>query len=380
MTPDQIILTISIIIFIFEFFALVYLRNKSDSVNSKIESNLERLDIANKDVIQNKTELEKEKNAFEKYKQEQLESLKKELSKLNSERQTFDRYYNQETLKLKEKNEYNYHESNRLKDLSNNLNKEKAEFETYRQNEIDILSNDRQQLLIDRQTFFSDADKCATKQQNLLQTEYSKIDVARKKLEKDNYSIEAEYHRIDTMRQELEQDRQSITAERNELLSIRNELTYEKEHLSFAKNNFEKYYRNAIGNSIISDYIKGTKIYTYIMSTPIMDQLRILNYFNDIDVNPDYDIIELNIYAKIKGSNNNIYTTNLNQCTCPDYIFHHKKPCKHMYRLAHELAMYNMLPSSEIDKEIKILKVEYERYMRLEKKLNGKTTRTKKTE
>ncbi|MDR0676062.1 MAG: SWIM zinc finger domain-containing protein [Elusimicrobiota bacterium] len=47
--------------------------------------------------------------------------------------------------------------------------------------------------------------------------------------------------------------------------------------------------------------------------------------------------------ALIKGSKKNTYKTTLNDCSCRDFVFY-SLPCKHMYRLAHELKLFKLPP------------------------------------
>ena len=63
--------------------------------------------------------------------------------------------------------------------------------------------------------------------------------------------------------------------------------------------------------------------------------------------------------AKFKGSSADAYITTLDSCTCPDWAINGKditKPCKHMYRLAHELHLCDLqelIASAEIkDKKL----------------------------
>ncbi len=54
--------------------------------------------------------------------------------------------------------------------------------------------------------------------------------------------------------------------------------------------------------------------------------------------------INIDTEAKIgffKGSGKNPYTVSLSHCTCGDFI-RRNLPCKHMYRLAHELNLFNL--------------------------------------
>lgn len=49
----------------------------------------------------------------------------------------------------------------------------------------------------------------------------------------------------------------------------------------------------------------------------------------------------LSCSASFKGSKSSIYSTTLNSCTCVDFS-RRKKPCKHMYRLAHDLHQFDL--------------------------------------
>ena len=45
--------------------------------------------------------------------------------------------------------------------------------------------------------------------------------------------------------------------------------------------------------------------------------------------------------GSFKGSKSHIYSATLNNCTCVDF-YRRKLPCKHIYRLAHELNQFNL--------------------------------------
>ena len=51
--------------------------------------------------------------------------------------------------------------------------------------------------------------------------------------------------------------------------------------------------------------------------------------------------------AIFKGSGKNPYTTTVSTCTCRDYFVRHL-PCKHIYRLRHELGLINLEVNSDI--------------------------------
>lgn len=45
--------------------------------------------------------------------------------------------------------------------------------------------------------------------------------------------------------------------------------------------------------------------------------------------------------ATFRGSSGEIYETSLDKCTCVDFAIN-QSPCKHMFRLAHEVGVYNI--------------------------------------
>lgn len=47
---------------------------------------------------------------------------------------------------------------------------------------------------------------------------------------------------------------------------------------------------------------------------------------------------QINLLATFSGSDNKLYTTTLNACSCGDFIHRHL-PCKHIYRFAIELGI-----------------------------------------
>lgn len=123
-------------------------------------------------------------------------------------------------------------------------------------------------------------------------------------------------------------------------------------------------FQNLVQNSILYPYVKDSLVYGFINYTPLA-QKRLFNYLDDQKNHPDYKVLSIDVLAKIRGSNNNIYQTSLNNCTCPDHRKHSDIPCKHMYRLAHMLALFNDLPSKEIDREIRDVKRVNEEYKHL---------------
>lgn len=109
-----------------------------------------------------------------------------------------------------------------------------------------------------------------------------------------------------------------------------------------------------ISTSTVYKYIKKSFTCEFIHNAPV-NQDRLFNYIDDLKNHEDYCITDLYINAHVRGSKGLVYQTNLNSCSCPDFKFNGHVPCKHMYRLAHELAMFNDMPSDAIDREIKEL-------------------------
>lgn len=109
-----------------------------------------------------------------------------------------------------------------------------------------------------------------------------------------------------------------------------------------------------ISTSTVYKYIKKSFTCEFIHNAPV-NQDRLFNYIDDLKNHEDYCITDLYINAHVRGSKGLVYQTDLNSCSCPDFKFNGHVPCKHMYRLAHELAMFNDMPSDTIDREIKEL-------------------------
>ena len=55
--------------------------------------------------------------------------------------------------------------------------------------------------------------------------------------------------------------------------------------------------------------------------------------------------------AEIQGHGADPYDVTLFNCTCPDYIFNGRNPCKHMFRLAEELGLQKHYPSFDRDQD-----------------------------
>lgn len=143
-----------------------------------------------------------------------------------------------------------------------------------------------------------------------------------------------------------------------QLIEQRDEIIYQYNELRLTR------FQNLVQNSILYPYVKDSFVYEFMNYAPLAQQ-RLFNYLDDQKNHPDYKILSIDVCAKIRGSKNNIYQTTLNSCTCPDYRKHSDISCKHMYRLAHLLALFNDLPSKKIDKEIRDLKKVNEEYKRL---------------
>lgn len=65
--------------------------------------------------------------------------------------------------------------------------------------------------------------------------------------------------------------------------------------------------------------------------------------------------------ATFRGSNGETYITTLHKCSCADFHIM-KAPCKHMFRLAHELGMYDLnknTPVPNIEQQDAIDEAEY---------------------
>ena len=126
-----------------------------------------------------------------------------------------------------------------------------------------------------------------------------------------------------------------------------------------------------LDESQIYKYTINSQMYAFLHNEPIV-QPRLLNYINDLKNNPQYHISVINITAQITGSGNNVYYTSLDKCTCKDYINDKGRPCKHMFRLAHELAMFNDLPVEKIEIAIRKLAEEANYYRDAIKKFDKK--------
>lgn len=70
------------------------------------------------------------------------------------------------------------------------------------------------------------------------------------------------------------------------------------------------------------------------------EQIKRKTRAKEINCTPIF-INKNNFSGEFRGSKNQIYTTNLNECSCMDF-FRRNLPCKHMYRLAHELNLYDL--------------------------------------
>ena len=54
-----------------------------------------------------------------------------------------------------------------------------------------------------------------------------------------------------------------------------------------------------------------------------------------------YEVYVSNKMCRIKGTGKEAYEVYLEECTCRDFAVR-KLPCKHMYRLAHELSVFQL--------------------------------------
>lgn len=71
------------------------------------------------------------------------------------------------------------------------------------------------------------------------------------------------------------------------------------------------------------------------------EQIKRISYLKNIK--PENIVVDCSSEtAKVNGSNG-IYDVSLNNCTCYDFM-ERQLPCKHMYRLAHELGYLDDLP------------------------------------
>lgn len=91
------------------------------------------------------------------------------------------------------------------------------------------------------------------------------------------------------------------------------------------------------------------------MGTPDIRN-RVLRAFQEAE---HYTFSFFNVYANVKRRENSArsYTVTLNHCTCPDYSFR-GKPCKHMYMLALQFALFQEVDLHGVQENLTALLVQ----------------------
>ena len=113
-------------------------------------------------------------------------------------------------------------------------------------------------------------------------------------------------------------------------------------------------------SSILTKYFSDSLIYSHVTVQPEDEHDRFWKFALDESSALSHKILGMDITAKVLSADNTIYFTSLSRCTCKDFTFNlkSKKPCKHMYLLAYELARIDDIPFEKIVSEYRRIAVE----------------------
>ena len=197
---------------------------------------------------------------------------------------------------------------------------------------------------------------------NKLQTEYTELKKEFDELKKEHASACEMYEKAckkhmdnrDAARRKCDQEKKRSDEAEACISVLINEYNKNLERLN------QIVYGSESNPSLLKKYFTDSLVYSYVTAQPEDEHDRFWKFALDESGTSAHKIIGLETTAKVLSSDNTIYFTSLSRCTCKDFNYNlkSKKPCKHMYLLAYELARISDIPFEKIVSEYRRISVE----------------------